>query len=137
MEQPGECAYQITALANFPQRGYDQDMKPILRLAVLLVVLAWSRLAFCGEIHDATKAGDLEKVKALLKANPDLVNNKNKDGTTPLHWAAFEGHKDVAEWLLANKADVNAKASDGLTPLHLAASNDKKDVVESASGRRC
>ena len=42
---------------------------PILRLAaVMLVALAGSSLAFGGEIHDAAKAGDLEKVKALLKA---------------------------------------------------------------------
>ena len=27
---------------------------------------------------------------------------------TPLHWAAQEGHKDVAELLLGHKADVNS-----------------------------
>ena len=47
--------------------------------AVTLVVLAWSSLAFCGEIHDAAKAGDLEKVKALLKDNPDLVFSKDNE----------------------------------------------------------
>ena len=46
---------------------------PILRRAtVMLVALAWSSLAFCGEIHNAAKSGDLEKVKTLLKANPDF-----------------------------------------------------------------
>jgi len=42
------------------------------RAAVLLAMLAWSTLAFCGEIHDAARAGDLKKVEALLKGNPDL-----------------------------------------------------------------
>ena len=55
------------------------------RAAVMLVALAWSSLAFCGEIHDAAKDGDLEKVKALLKDNPDLVFSKDNDGATPLH----------------------------------------------------
>jgi hypothetical protein len=91
------------------------------RTAVLLVALAWSSLAFCGEIHDAAKDGDLAKVKALLKDNPDLVFNKDKEGMTPLHDAAASGYKDVAELLLANKADVDAKAGNGLTPLHVAA----------------
>jgi len=44
---------------------------PILRLAAItLVVLGWSTLAFCGEIHDAAKNGDLENIRArnALKA---------------------------------------------------------------------
>ena len=52
-----------------PQRGI-----------VALFVLAWGSLAFCGEIHDAAKNGDLEKVKALIKANPDLVFSKDSFG---------------------------------------------------------
>ena len=40
---------------------------------LLLTALAWSSLVFCGEIHDAAKAEDLAKVKALLKENPELI----------------------------------------------------------------
>jgi ankyrin repeat protein len=96
----------------------------------MLVALAWSSLAFCGQIHDAAAAGDLAKVKALLKDNPDLVFSKNTNGWTPLHIVAFEGHKAVAEVLLANKAEVNAKDNKGQTPLHWAASAGSKDVAE-------
>ena len=108
---------------------------PILRRAtVTLVALAWSSLAFCGEIQDAAKRGDLEKVKALLKDNPNLVTNKDDNldmnGRMPLYWAATFGHKDVAELLLANKADVNAKDNIGDTPLHASAFNGHKDVAE-------
>ena len=81
------------------------------RAAVLLVSLACGSLAFGGEIHDAAKKGELEKVKKLLKDNPELVFSKSEDsvGYTPLHWAAYNGHKDVAESLLAKGAEVNAK----------------------------
>jgi hypothetical protein len=108
---------------------------PILRrAAVTLVALAWSSLAFCGEIHDAAAGGDLEKVKALLKDNPNLVANKDDNldmnGGTPLYWAARLGHKDMAELLLANKADVNAKDNNDDTPLHATAYNGRKDVAE-------
>ena len=41
-----------------------------------------------------------------------------------------DGHKDVAELLLANKADVNARDNDGDTPLHMAAMKGHKDMVE-------
>ena len=45
------------------------------------------------EIHDAAKSGDVEKVKALLKDNPDLVISQDDIGFTPLHYAAFKGYK--------------------------------------------
>jgi len=102
----------------------------------MLVALAWGSLAFCDEIHIAAKAGNLEKVKALLNANPDLVNSKDTasytefsyKGQTPLHWAAYENHTNVVELLLVSKADVNARDSFNKTPLFYAASDP--DVVK-------
>jgi hypothetical protein len=100
-------------------------------LVLCLAMLAAGMPAFCGPIHDAARAGDLDKVKSLVKQSPDLVSSKDeKFGQTPLHIAAFNDKKDVAEFLLANKADVNAKASNGSTPLHLAAGKGNKDIVE-------
>jgi ankyrin repeat protein len=96
----------------------------------MLVALAWSSPAFCGEIHDAARDGNLEKVKALLKGNPDLVFSKDDQGETPLHFAANLGHKDVVEFLLAKKADVNAKANNGWTPLYVAGRTGHNDVAE-------
>ena len=106
----------------------------ITRLAAVilaaLLALAWSSPAFCGEIHDAAENGDLEKVKGLIKDNPNLVFSKDDYGAMPLHYAAQGGRKDVAELLLANKADVNAKANNDDTPLHVAAAQGHKDVAE-------
>ena len=97
---------------------------------VSFLVLTWSVPAFCGDIHEAVKAGDLEKVKILLKGNPRLVMTRTKDGYTPLHLAAVSGHKEVAEVLLANKASVDARDNVGYTPLHLAARKGHKGMVE-------
>ena len=111
---------------------------PISRLtAVLLVALALGCLAACGrkgvgggDIHNAAKAGDLVKVKALLKDHPDLVFNKDNDGRSPLHWAANSGHKDVVELLLTNKAEVNAKDNNGGTPLLYATAGARWNVAQ-------
>jgi ankyrin repeat protein len=100
------------------------------RAAVMLVTLAWTSLAFCGEIHDAAQAGDVEKVKALLKGDPDLIFAKDDYGETPLHRAASGGYKGIVELLLANKAEVNAKDNDSWTPLHYGAEKGHKDVAE-------
>jgi ankyrin repeat protein len=99
-------------------------------MLVALLALAWSSPAFCGEIHDAAENGDLKKVNALLKDNPNLVFSKDDYGAMPLHYAAQGGRKDVAELLLANKAEVNAKANNGWTPLLAAAYRGRKDVAE-------
>jgi hypothetical protein len=96
-----------------------------------LAALTASLPSLCAPIHDAARSGDLAKVQALVKADPSLVASKDeKYEQTPLHIAAFNDHKDVAEFLLANKADVNAKAKNGSTPLHLAAAKGNKDIVE-------
>jgi ankyrin repeat protein len=104
---------------------------PVPRIAIiLLIALACSIPAICGEIHDAAKAGDLAKVKVLLTENPELVSSKWY-GRMPLHEAAVNGHKDVVELLLAKGADVNAKDRNGnMTPLHWGVWSYKKDVVE-------
>jgi ankyrin repeat protein len=82
-----------------------------------LVALAWGSLAFCAEIHEAARDGDLGRVKELLKDSPSLASSQDANGHTPLHYAALNGRKDVAELLLANQAEVNAKDGNYYTPL--------------------
>jgi ankyrin repeat protein len=70
------------------------------------------------EFQDAAQAGDVDKMKTLLKDNPELVNVGDEYGLTLLQWVAPGRHKDVAELLLARGADVNAKGNNGSTALH-------------------
>lgn len=58
------------------------------------------------------------------------VGAKDEQGWTPMHWAAFSGHKDVIVSLLATEnADPNATDKDGWSALHCSASRGFKDVV--------
>ena len=100
------------------------------RAGIVLFALALSSLAFCGEIHDAAKAGDLEKVRTLLLQNPNLVFSKCTNGLTALDYAAGGGHEEVTELLLGKGADVNAKANNGATPLHSAALGGHAGVAQ-------
>ena len=82
-----------------------------------------------GVINGAAAGGDIEAVKDFLVAGTD-VNTKDGWEWTPLHNAAWWGHKEMGELLLANGAGVNAKNNVGWTPLHMAAINGHKEIVE-------
>jgi 2-keto-4-pentenoate hydratase len=98
--------------------------------AGIVAVFVVGFFAQAAEIHDAAKEGDAEKIKTLLKANPNAVNSTEKDGGTPLHFAAVGGKAQVAALLIANGADVNAESSSGVTPLHSAAYAGHAEIVE-------
>src|SRR5262252_4002750 len=102
----------------------------VCRLTITLVALGWNNLAFSGEIHDAARDGDAEKVKLLLAANPALALSTDASGATPLIWAVTRGHKEITILLLAGNADINAKINTGLTSLHFAVDRGYKDLVE-------
>ena len=43
------------------------------------------------DMFDAIRAGDAEKVKALLQVDPKLAEARTEDSSTALHLAALEG----------------------------------------------
>jgi ankyrin repeat protein len=109
-------------------------------VTLVLMTLACSSPALCGEIHDAARAGDVKRVEALLKEHPELVfskeagNGANHDefisnDWTPLHVATWAGQKDVVAVLLAHKADIDARDSVGETPLYRAVLSKHTDIV--------
>ena len=50
--------------------------------------------------------------------------------STPLHYAAGNGHLSIVEYLVNQKADINEKNDDDWTPLHKAARFGHLSVVE-------
>ena len=80
-------------------------------------------------IQDAAKEGNIKAIKQHIAAGTD-VNAKGHAESTPLHWAANGGHKEIAELLIAKGADVNAKSENGVTPLHMTFVYGHKEVAE-------
>ena len=123
--KPGE--YLFIASARFLLKGKNHGCRAIS--TPLSVVAVYDHKT--SNIYEAARAGDIEKVQAILKVNPDLVNSKESSGgATPLHLATASGHKDMIELLLADNADVKAKDDYGWTPLHFAAFSGRQNIVE-------
>jgi ankyrin repeat protein len=65
-------------------------------------------------IHVAAEAGDLRRVRALLDAEPALVNRGDRTGGPPLHRAVLGRARSVVRLLLDRGADVNATHGAGV-----------------------
>ena len=86
---------------------------------LLLTTIAAILVVGCGEppkdILEAAHEGNIEAVKKHLASGADLNTKDSEDGT-PLHHAAWNDHKEVAELLIEKGAVVNALGVNG-TPL--------------------
>ena len=81
-------------------------------------------------LHAAAKAGLAQYAAHLFQKGNVDPNVQNHDGDTPLYWAAFSGHGDVAQLLIQNRADSDGEANQGYKPLHEAARKNHADVVK-------
>jgi len=82
------------------------------------IVLKGSR-AHQEFLHGAAEAGDIDLLKRLIAEGLDV--NANFGMGTPLKYAAWGGHKEAVQFLLAQGAKVDGAEDGGRTPLRYAA----------------
>lgn len=83
-----------------------------------------------SRLPDAVKRGDKDAVVALLRAHTP-VDSPSGDGSTALHWAAYQDDVALAELLLASHANVSAVTRDNaITPLLIACQNGSASMIE-------
>ena len=84
------------------------------------------------DLFEAVKHGHLDQVKILLDSGVDVKSTRSY-GDTPLHAAAFQGHHEIAQLLIAKGAEVNVgitgTTDPGATPLHLGAMKGHSKLV--------
>ena len=105
-------------------------MSPIrMSVIVIAAVLAVALPVTAAEIHDAARSGDLETVTALLEADPELLDARDDNGMTALHWAARGVHAEVVIFLVKRGTDVTVRDDNQVTPLHSLAYRGATELV--------
>jgi ankyrin repeat protein len=96
-------------------------------------IMATSPATSALGLHDAARAGLLDRVRAVL-AEGTPVDARDDLRRTPLHWAALSGHADVARALIDHGANVRATDKGGREPLLLTAEHAEVVRVLLAAG---
>jgi ankyrin repeat protein len=100
-----------------------------LTLALLLLACTAPTQAGDAPLTDAAEKSDWATVRVLLDRH-ESVNQRQADGTTALHWAAYLDDAETVKLLLRAGADVNAANRYGVKPLSLACANGNETVVD-------
>jgi ankyrin repeat protein len=103
------------------------------RLLIAPVIAGWAlggalAAATDAPLVDGVRRGDLAAVRAEIQRGAD-VNAPEPDGTTALHWAAYQNEVEIAGALIRARARVDAANRYGVQPLSLAASGGHAAIV--------
>jgi ankyrin repeat protein len=96
---------------------------------VLVLTLALTAGAYAKSVVDAAEQRDGEGVRALLNSGAD-VNAAQVDGTTALHWAAYNGDAELVGALIKAGAKISATNLYGASPLTEACTRGDAPVVK-------
>ncbi|XP_020779946.1 ankyrin repeat and SAM domain-containing protein 3 [Boleophthalmus pectinirostris] len=81
------------------------------------------------DLHTACSIGQYDVVAECIKKGEVDLDRKNVGGWTPLMYAAYIGHDNIANLLLEAGVNVNATTTKGLSPLMLAASCGNESIA--------
>lgn len=83
------------------------------------------------DIKKAIIANDLNRVKALVEEDPEIVHITNSAGEGPLYMASHFGHLPIIEYLVEHGANIDQKENrNDWTALNLAVHGAHTNVVE-------
>ncbi|KAF8396684.1 hypothetical protein HHK36_018309 [Tetracentron sinense] len=123
--QSGETTLYVAA-----EYGYVDVVKEMMKYFDMVSAGIKARNG-SDAFHIAAKQGDLDVLKALLEALPELYMTVDLSNTTALHTAAAQGHIEVVNFLLESGSSlVTIARSNGKTALHSAARNGRLEVVK-------
>jgi ankyrin repeat protein len=77
----------------------------------------WASMSDLDKLIEAIKLRDVDQVRIILDEHGDLVHERDKTGATALHYAAFDGLREIVQLLLDRGAEINSRDGQfGATP---------------------
>lgn len=71
-------------------------------------------------LHEAVKAGNMQRIRGLLRDPKLNINILDENGRSALHLACMDGRLDIAKYLRWKGAEISIDDDTGQTPLHYA-----------------
>ena len=71
-------------------------------------------------LHYCAENQNLACIEQILGAQPELLNQQDEEGYTPLHLSVISGNKAVLKHLISRGADVNAVDNERHSAVHWA-----------------
>lgn len=125
---------------HFERKSENEEMHEDVEATRLLSAHGADLTAHSEEpklsLHFAVKTNNLTQVRFLLAQaafigkERKLINERDKDGNTPLHLAAHEGHELIVIRLLEAGASHKAKNLQGQKPADVACSARKLEIAD-------
>ncbi|GFT53897.1 tankyrase [Nephila pilipes] len=134
-----------TLLHHAAQNGYTTAVEKLLEKGAMYNYEEYSgktpvQLASNNEVKNLLiltenvfqdiKNGNYERVAHLILTHNGIINTKDEDGYSLLHWAVYKSCMPIVTLLLDNRADVRCVSNLGYTVLHIASSVGSKKVTE-------
>ncbi|KAJ6413673.1 hypothetical protein OIU84_006472 [Salix udensis] len=119
----------VAVMEILTEYGYVNVVREMIKYYDLADAGIKARNGF-DAFHVAAKQGDMEILRVLMEAHPELSMTVDLSNTTALHTAATKGHIEIVNFLLdAGSSLATIAKSNGKTALHSAARNGHVEVV--------
>lgn len=92
---------------------------------------------FCAKelsLHQAVQMQDIDEIECLLENDTVKINERDKRGWMPIHYAVEISNLEITSLLLENKANINGSTFepelDQLNPWEIANDNEDEEMLE-------